>query len=150
MNILVLCFFWKGHSTYHARHTLCGLESSEKLQSVSPLYNAQYGDLDVPSTGRDLRPRFCNHTTSNTHNESQVVKARTDIGEVGPHRYIDPKIGMAKLRSMSRGRENIAQDKKYELSGLTTYVLALPSPRACRGGGIGRADKTCRASLLKS
>jgi hypothetical protein len=34
------------------------------------------------------------------------------------------------------------QDKKIEPSSLATYVLARPKPRACREGGIGRADKT--------
>jgi hypothetical protein len=34
------------------------------------------------------------------------------------------------------GEGNIAQDKKFEPPGLTTYVLAWPSPRACRGEGL--------------
>jgi hypothetical protein len=62
-----------------------------KLQSVSPLYNAQQGVLDVADTRGGLGPRFRNHTTlSNTHNESQAVKGRTHIGEVEPHRSGDP------------------------------------------------------------
>jgi hypothetical protein len=46
-----------------------------KLQSVSLLYNAQQGDLDVADARGGVW--FCNHTTSsNTHNESQAVKGR--------------------------------------------------------------------------
>jgi hypothetical protein len=42
----VMFYFLRKHSTCRAKHALCRLETL-KLQSVSLLYNAQQGDLDV-------------------------------------------------------------------------------------------------------
>jgi hypothetical protein len=54
---------------------------------------------------------------------------------------------MAKPPSVSRGEGNIAQDKKFEPSGLATYVLALPSSEHVKGEGYEEPKKSCRASL---
>jgi hypothetical protein len=43
------------------------------------------------------------------------------------------------------GEGNIAEDKKFEPSGLATYVLTLPSPRACQRGGSEEQTKTRRS-----
>jgi hypothetical protein len=144
--VLCLVFFLKGHSTYHAKHALCGLESSEATKCFTPL-QCSAGRLRCSRRmGRGLGPRFCNHTTSNTHNESQAVKGKTHRRSRIPQVW-RPLDWQGQAPEHVEGEGNIAQDKKFEPSGLVTYVLAWPSPRACRGGGIGRADKTCREGL---
>jgi hypothetical protein len=137
-----LCYvsFWKGNSTYRARHTLCGLESSEVAKCFTPL-QCSTGKLRCSRrTGRGLGPRFCNHTTSNAHNESQAVKGRTHRRSRTPQVW-RPLDWQGQALERVEGEGNIAQDKKFEPSSLATYVLALPSPRACRGWGIRRAEK---------
>jgi hypothetical protein len=135
-------FRLKRHSTYRARHTLCGLKSSEAAKCFTPL-QCSAGRLRCSRRmGRGLGPRFCNHTTlSNTHNDSQAVKGRTHRSSRTPQVW-RPLDWQGQAPEHVEGEGNIAQDKKLELSGLAIYVLAWPSPRACRGGGIGRAHKS--------
>jgi hypothetical protein len=143
-----LCYvlFKKGHSTYRAKQALCGLESSDAAKCFTPL-QCSAGRLRCSRrTGRSLGLRCCNHTTSNLHNESQVVKRRTHWRSRTPQVW-RPSDWHGQAPEHVEGEGNIAQDKKFEPSGLTTYVLARPSPRACQGGGIRRADKACRAGL---
>jgi hypothetical protein len=143
-----LCYllFEKGHSTYRARHTLCGLKSSEVAKCFTPV-QCSTGRLRCSRrTGRSLGLRFCNHTTSNLHNESQAVKGRTHIREVGPTGLATLRLARPSPRACE-GEGNIAQDKKLEPLGLATYVLARPSPRACRGEGSEEQIEVCRVDV---
>jgi hypothetical protein len=78
-----------------------------KMQSVSLLYNAQHGDLDVA----DARGGVWDSGFATTqHHRILITRVKQlkeeDTGEVEPHRSSDPWIGMAKPPRMARGWEH--------------------------------------------
>jgi hypothetical protein len=76
-----------------------------KLQSVSPLYNAQQEGLDVADARGVWDSGFA--TTQHRIFIMRVKHLKEEhIGEVGPHRSGDHLIGKAKPPSMLRGGEH--------------------------------------------
>jgi hypothetical protein len=115
-------------------------KSSEAAKCFTPL-QCSAGRLRCSRrTGRSLGLRFCNHTTSNTRNESQAVKGRTHRRSRTPQVW-RPLDWQGQAPEHVEWEGNIAQDKK-NLSPQVWRpdVLAWPSPRACRGGGIDEAS----------
>jgi hypothetical protein len=130
------------HSTYRASHTLCGLESSEAAKCFTPL-QCSAGRLRCSRrTRRGLGPRFCNQTTSNTHNESQAVKVRTHRRSRTSQVW-RPLNWQCQAPELVEGEGNIAQDKKLNPSGLASGDLRVgkAKPPACRGEGSEEKTK---------
>jgi hypothetical protein len=130
----------KRHSPYYARHTLFEFKSSEVAKCFSPLQCSVRRLRCSRRTGRGLGPMFCNHTTSNTHNESQAVKGRTHVKGMDLSGLATLRLAWTSPRACRGGGETYHKIK----------IWTRRSDDLCVGKAKPQAEKICRVRRRRS